>query len=151
MKEKTETTRTTDAETIVRRAYHAADRSETMANSGKGRTIGLWVLRVLLGAAFLAAGGAKLAGTPAMVEMFEKVGVGQWFRVVTGALEVSGGILSLIPHLTFYGAALLLLVMAGAITAHLTVLGGNPAPALILFVLNAVTAWLTRTTWMEAH
>jgi putative oxidoreductase len=121
-----------------------------MTNSGRGRTIGLWALRVLLAAAFLAAGGSKLAGAPTMVEMFEKVGVGQWFRVVTGAIEVSGGILLLIPRLTFYGAGLLLLVMVGAVTAHLTVLGGNPAPALILLVLNAVTAWLTRTTWKKA-
>ena len=57
----------------------------------------------------------------------------------------------LIPRLTFYGAALLLLLMVGAVTAHLTVLGGNPAPALILLVLNAVTAWLTRTTWKKAQ
>src|SRR5580704_1581382 len=114
-----------------------------MANSGKGRTVGLWVLCGLLAAAFIGAGGAKLAAVPAMVEMFEKVGVGQWFRIVTGLLEVSGGILLLIPRLTFYGAALLLTVCLGALTAHLTVLGGNPAPAIILFVLNAVTAWLT--------
>jgi hypothetical protein len=86
-----------------------------------------------------------------MVEMFEKVGVGQWFRIVTGALEVSGAILLLIPRLTFYGAALLLLVMVGAVTAHLTVLGGNPAPALILLVLNAVTSWLTQTTWKKVQ
>ena len=122
-----------------------------MANSGKGRTIGLWVLRVLLGAAFLAAGGAKLAGAQAMVEIFQKVGIGQWFRIVTGLLEVSGGILLLIPRLTFYGAALLLVGMVGAVTAHLTVLGGNPAPPLILLVLNAVTAWLTRDTWEKAR
>ena len=120
-----------------------------MANSGKGRTVGLSVLRVLLAAAFLAAGGAKLAGAPAMVELFQKVGVGQWFRIVTGLLEVGGGILLLIPRLTFYGAVLLLLVMVGAVTAHLTVLGGNPAPPLILLVLNAVTAWLTRDTWVS--
>jgi uncharacterized membrane protein YphA (DoxX/SURF4 family) len=37
-------------------------RSEKMANSGKRRKVGLWILRVLLGAAFLAAGGVKLAG-----------------------------------------------------------------------------------------
>jgi putative oxidoreductase len=71
-----------------------------MANSGKRRKVGLWILRVLLGAAFIGAGGAKLAAVPAMVEMFEKVGVGQWFRIVTGLLEVTGGILLLIPRLT---------------------------------------------------
>jgi putative oxidoreductase len=117
-----------------------------MANSGKRRKVGLWILRVLLGAAFIGAGGAKLAGVQAMVDIFQKVRLGQWFRIVTGLLEVSGGILLLIPRLTFYGAALLLPVMVGAITAHLTVLGGNPAPAMILLVLNAVTAWLTRDT-----
>ena len=56
---------------------------------------------------------------------------------------MSGAISLLIPHWAFYGAALLLPVMVGAVTAQLTVLGGNPAPALILLVLNAVTAWLT--------
>ena len=125
-------------------------KEQKMANSGKRRKVGLWILRVLLGAAFIGAGGAKLAGVQAMVDMFQKVGLGQWFRIVTGLLEVSGGILLLIPRLTFYGAALLLAVMVGAITAHLTVLGGNPAPAIILLVLNAVTAWLTRDTWNES-
>jgi putative oxidoreductase len=120
-----------------------------VANSDKGRTVGLWVLRALLAAAFVAAGSAKLAGAPAMVEVFEKVGIGQWFRFVTGLLEVSGAILLLIPRLTFYGAALLLLVTVGAVTAHLIVLGGNPTPALILLVLSAVAAWLTRGTWKE--
>ena len=121
-----------------------------MIEFGKGRTIGLWVLRVFLAVAFLAAGGAKLAGAQAMVEIFDKIGLGQWFRFVTGTLEVSGAILLLLPSLTIYGAALLLLVMVGAVTAHLTVLGGNPAPALILLVLGAATAWLTRHTWEKA-
>ena len=121
-----------------------------MAYSSKRRTVGLWVLRVLLASAFLAAGSAKLAGVQAMVDVFERVGLGQWFRFVTGVFEVSGAILLLIPRLTLYGAALLLLVSVGAVTAHLTVLGGNPAPALILLVLTAVTAWLTRDTWKKA-
>jgi putative oxidoreductase len=121
-----------------------------MANSGKRRKVGLWILRVLLGGAFIGAGCAKLAGVQAMVDIFQKVGLGQWFRIVTGLLEVSGGILLLIPRLTSYGAALLLLVCVGALTAHLTVLGGNPAPAMILLVLNAVTAWLTRDTWKKS-
>ena len=121
-----------------------------MANSGKGRTIGLWILRVILGVAFLAAGGAKLAGAQAMVDVFAKVGVGQWFRIVTGLLEVSGALLLLVPRFTLYGAVLLLAVMTGAVTAHLTVVGGNPAPAVLLLVLSALTAWLTRDTWKKA-
>ena len=120
-----------------------------MANTGKARTVGLRVLRVLLGAAFIGAGGAKLAGVQAMVEIFDKVGIGQWFRIVTGLLEVSGAILLLVPRLTFYGASLLVIVLLGAVTAHLTVLGGNPAPPLVLLVLNGLTAWLTRSTWKK--
>jgi putative oxidoreductase len=124
--------------------------AKQMANSGKGRTVGLWILRGLLAATFLAAGGAKLAGAQVMVAVFAKIGIGQWFRIVTGLLEVSGGILLLVPRLTFYGAALLLPVMVGAVAAHLTVIGGNPAGPLLLLVLDAVTAWLTRDTWTKA-
>lgn len=42
--------------------------------------ITLWVLQALLAAAFVAAGGAKLAGVPQMVALYEQIGVGQWFR-----------------------------------------------------------------------
>jgi len=36
---------------------------------------------------FLMAGGSKLAGVPAMVSLFDQVGVGQWFRYVTGIMS----------------------------------------------------------------
>ena len=67
------------------------------AASGKGRLITLWILSGLVALAFIGAGGAKLAGTPAMVEAFDKVGLGQWFRYFTGLLEVAAGIGLLIP------------------------------------------------------
>ena len=31
-----------------------------------------------------------------MVEMFDKIGLGQWFRYLTGGLEVTGAILLLV-------------------------------------------------------
>jgi hypothetical protein len=43
-----------------------------------------WVPQLLLAAAMLGAGAGKLAGTRDMVALFEAVGVGQWFRVLTG-------------------------------------------------------------------
>ena len=70
------------------------------------RNVGLWVLQALTAAAFLMAGSATLSGYPMMVETFEKVGVGQWFRYVTGAIEIGSAILLLIPRLTPVGAAL---------------------------------------------
>jgi putative oxidoreductase len=50
----------------------------------------------------------------------------------------------LVPRATFYGAALLAAVMLGAITAHLTVLGGNPAAPVFLLLLTATIAYLRR-------
>ena len=69
------------------------------ANSGKVRLITLWILSGLVALAFLGAGGAKLAGAAAMVELFDKVGRGQWFRYLTGLLEVAGAI-GLLIHAT---------------------------------------------------
>src|ERR1700733_15725775 len=80
----------------------------------KGLNITGWVLQGLAAAAFLAAGGSKLASAPAMVELFAKLGAGQWFRYLTGALEVIGAVALLVPRATFYGAVLLAAVMVGA-------------------------------------
>ena len=110
--------------------------------SGQGRRITLWTLSGLVALAFIGAGGAKLAGVAVMVELFAKVGLGQWFRYFTGILEVAGGIGLLMSRYAFYAAVLLAAVMVGAIIAHLTVLGGSPAPALVLLVLSGMLAYL---------
>ena len=95
----------------------------------------------MLALAFLGAGGGKLTGAAAMVEMFDKIGVGQWFRYVTGLLEVSGAILMLVPGMARYAGALLAVVMVGAVMSHLTILGGNPVAPLVLGVLSGIVAW----------
>jgi putative oxidoreductase len=114
------------------------------ADSGKVRTIALWILSGLVALAFFGAGGAKLAGAAAMVELFDKVGRGQWFRYFTGLLEVAGGIGLLLPRYAFYAAGLLAVVMVGAIIAHLTILGTSPAVPVVLLVLSGTIAWLRK-------
>ena len=114
------------------------------ATTGKGRVITLWTLSGLVALAFIGAGGGKLAGSAVMVELFDKVGLGQWFRYVTGLLEVAAGIGLLMPRSAFYSAVLLALVMAGASTAHLTVLGTSPAAPVALFVLTGIIAYLRK-------
>ena len=96
------------------------------AASGKGRLITLWILSGLVALAFVGAGGAKLVGGAAMVEEFDKVGLGQWFRYFTGLLEVAGGIGLLVPRYAFHAARLLAIVMVGAFITHVTVLGSPP-------------------------
>ena len=103
-----------------------------------------WVIRIIVALAFLAAGGAKLAGAPMMVEIFNHIGVGQWFRYVTAGCEIVGALLILAPRTAIYGAALLTCVMVGALFCHFVVLGGNPLPAAVLLLLNLVVLWLRR-------
>ena len=109
--------------------------------ASKAINIALWSLQVLVAAAFLMAGFAKLSGQPMMVEMFEKIGFGQWFRYVTGSIEVTSAILLLIPRLTPVGAALLVCTMIGAVTTHLAIIGGSPMPAAVLGCLAATILW----------
>ena len=84
------------------------------AASGKGRLITLWTLSGLVALTFIAAAGGKLAGAANMVEMFDKVGLGQWFRYFTGILEIVGAIGLLVSRYAFYAAVLLAVVMVGA-------------------------------------
>jgi len=116
------------------------------------RNVGLWVLQVLTAAAFLAAGFATLSGYPMMVETFEKVGVGQWFRYVTGVVEIGSAVLLLIPRLAPVGAALLVCTMTGAVLAHLLVVGGSPVTALVLGCFAAIILlgrFATVKAWLD--
>ena len=107
-------------------------------------SIGLWVVRGLLALAFVAAGGAKLYGVPMLVEEFQHIGLGQWFRYATGGLEVMGAILLLLPRRAAFGALLLICIMIGAVITHLFVIGGSPVPAIVLLALNAIVAYAKR-------
>ena len=117
--------------------------ASTPAPTGRASRAALWALQIALAAAFVGAGGSKLAGTPDMVQLFEAVGVGQWFRYVTGVLEIGGGAMLLVPALAGLGALLLAGVMAGATLAHVFVLHTAPVPLALLAAL-AVVAYARR-------
>ena len=107
-------------------------------------TIALWIVQILCAAAFLAAATAKLTSQPMMVDIFARLGLGQGFRYVTAAVEVIGGVGLLVPRLAAKAALLLAVTMAFALIAHLTVLGGNPGPAILLLILTGLVAWVRR-------
>jgi uncharacterized membrane protein YphA (DoxX/SURF4 family) len=98
----------------------------------------LWFLQIAAAAMFLFVGALKLASAPAMVAVFDGVGLGQWFRYVTGALEVLGAAALLVPRLAGAGALLLAAVMVGAVTTHQFIIGGSPFPALVLVAAEGV-------------
>jgi putative oxidoreductase len=110
-------------------------------STGKIMNVGLWILQIGAAGMFLTVGFLKLSGDPQMVALFQAIGLGQWFRYVTGSLEVLGAVLLLIPRLTGLGALLLVGVTLGAVTTHLFVIGGNPLPAIILLIVTGIIAW----------
>lgn len=93
---------------------------------------------------FVGAGLAKIAGVEMMVDTFETIGVGQWFRYVTGTIEIVAAGLLFVPNKQFFGALLLVCTMAGAIVAHWVWLGPSAVPALILGVLAGVIGFAHR-------
>ncbi len=77
-----------------------------------------------------------------MVATFAKIGLGQWFRILTGSLEVAGAIGLFVPRCAVYAASMLAVVMLGAIGFHFTRLGGNPVAPIVLLLLVVMIVWL---------
>jgi uncharacterized membrane protein YphA (DoxX/SURF4 family) len=121
-----------------------ANESALRGTTGKVLNIVLWVLQVGAAAIFLMAGFSKLSGDPLAVAGFEQIGLGQWFRYLTGTLEVTGALALLTPWFSGPGALLLVAVMIGAVATHLFIIGGSPLLAILLLVVMAITAWVRR-------
>ena len=111
---------------------------------GRVTLIALWATQIALAGMFLLAGGSKLAGAPAMVGLFDAIGVGQWFRYVTGLIEVGSAVTLLIPSLAPFGALLLVPTMVGAVITHLFVVGGSPAIPIVLLIGSLAVLWARR-------
>jgi putative oxidoreductase len=125
-------------------ATRAVTRNGTDQRRGRASLIALWVTQVVLAAMFLMAGGSKLAGVPAMVTMFDTLGLGQWFRYVTGAIEATSGILLLVPSAAVFGALLLIPTMLGAIVTNVFVIHASPMIPALLLLGAAAVAWARR-------
>jgi len=106
--------------------------------------LALLVLRVVVALAFAAAAVLKLSGNPRMVAEFGTIGLGQWFRVVTGVIELAGAVLLVVPRTTLLGALVLIGICGGALGAQLAVLHGGLAHVFVLGGLLGVIAYLAR-------
>jgi putative oxidoreductase len=105
----------------------------------------LWVLQIVSAGMFLLSGSLKLAGVPMMVQMFGVIGLGQWFRYLTGTIEVVAAVLLLIPSVAAYGAAVLAVTMVGAILTHLFIIGGSPIVPILLLASTMAIAVARRS------
>ena len=111
---------------------------------GRAALVALWSVQILLAGMFLLAGGSKLLGAPPMVALFNAIGIGQWFRYVTGLIEVGSMLALLVPAVAVFGAVALVPTMIGAIVTELFIVGDSPVPPAILLVGVAAVVWARR-------
>ena len=112
--------------------------------SGRAALVALWFVQIALAGMFLLAGGSKLLGVPAMVGLFDAIGIGQWFRYLTGLVEVGSALALLVPSIAVFGALALVPTMVGAIATHLFIVGGSPAMPAVLLIASAGVVWARR-------
>jgi uncharacterized membrane protein YphA (DoxX/SURF4 family) len=112
----------------------AAEAAVTQSRARFG--LGIWLIRAAVAFVFISSGLEKFGIGPGQewVRIFDKIGLGVWFRYFTGVLEVAGGLLLMIPYASKIGAGLLILCMAGAIACHIFVLG-DPFSSIINIAL----------------
>ncbi|MEJ8563266.1 DoxX family protein [Yoonia sp. GPGPB17] len=101
-------------------------------------------LRVLLTVIFVAAGGAKLIGVSMMVETFDAIGWGQWFRYLTASVELGAAAMLWVPFLSVLGSSMLFATMICGALFHIFVIGPSAVPALVLAVLCCILFWIDR-------
>ena len=106
--------------------------------------VALWLTQIALAGMLILAGGLKLAGVPVMVALFDAIGIGQWFRYVTGSIEVVSAVALLVPSWAALGAVLLIPTMVGAVFTHLFIVGGSAVPATVLLIGALAIAWARR-------
>jgi uncharacterized membrane protein YphA (DoxX/SURF4 family) len=102
-----------------------------------------WMMRLGVAIVFLIAGVEKFSANPNShwVSMFNRIGLGEWFRYFTAVVEIVGAALVLLPRTVTIGLSLLAVTMAGAAVIVFFVLGqrgDSLFPALILIGLLAL-------------
>jgi putative oxidoreductase len=134
---------------VLTKGTQSASTQSASGSTAKIVNVVLWVLQIAAAGMFLMVGFLKLSGDPQLVGLFEAIGLGQWFRYLTGALEVASAILLLVPRASGLGALMLAGVMTGAVVTHVFIVGGSPMMAIILLVVTCVVAWGRRQRTMK--
>jgi putative oxidoreductase len=103
----------------------------------------IWFFRLIVAAFFLYVGARKLLGATMWVTIFEQIGAGQWFRYLTGLLQISGAILLMFPRTFLVGVSALASTIIGAIITWIFVLHEPRSailPAIVSTILAAIAA-----------
>lgn len=114
--------------------------AEAAPKRRRGFTALIWGLRGFLALVFILVGWPKFSGDPLSlwVRIFDLIGFGQWFRVLTAVVECLGGVLLLVPRATPIAVALLVPTMIGALLVHIFVVGIGPQSAAAMVLMSGV-------------
>ncbi|MEH6346411.1 MAG: DoxX family protein [Bermanella sp.] len=113
-----------------------------MANK---KSIGTWLLVILVALPVGAAGIGKLMGVEMMHQSFQMMGMPEWFGYFIGSCEMAGALGLLIPRLSSTAAAGLLAIMLGAIGFHIAFTPlSTGVPALVLALLAGVIIFVRK-------
>ncbi len=111
----------------------------------KPKDVVLRVFGIIMGLFFVMDGVIKLTGISKTVQLFERIGWGQWFRYLTGAIVLVGGALILLrPRWTFLGAIMCACTVGTGALLYAFRLHRDPT-------LPAVLTLLTITLAVLAH
>lgn len=107
-----------------------------MKDEDSGLSKVIWVCIGLTSFAFVAAGGAKLAGVEQLHQSFAQMGLPGWFGYFIGLAEVLGGVGLWFRRFSPAAAAGLLIIMFGATYYHAAYDSiANAVPAVLLSLL----------------
>ena len=84
----------------------------------------LWLVIVFLAWVFIRQGLSKFSDTSGWAQAFRAWHYPDWFRITIGVVEVLGALLMFWPRYAWIGAAMIVLVMLGAMGTHLV--AGQP-------------------------
>ena len=119
--------------------------SEQTSTGAKIGNVVVWILQILLAAQFVYSG--YLLFTDAFVAKFDDIGFGQWFRYVTGVLEIGTALGLLVPRVCGIAALALAGIMGGAALTELFLVtnGGFKAAMMpIIFMVLALAVAIYR-------
>jgi putative oxidoreductase len=103
-------------------------------------TLRTWLPRIAVALVFVSVGSSKFQD-PMWVRLFGQIGFGQWFRYLTGVMQIAAGVLALIPRTALAGVALAACTMLGASIAWLTILHAPwnaPIPGVMFMIAIAI-------------
>ncbi|MDX8032886.1 DoxX family protein [Lentzea sp. BCCO 10_0856] len=108
---------------------------QTTSTAAKIGNIVVWILQILLAVTFVKNGWALFGDD--FVKKFDDIGFGQWFRYLTGVLEIGTAIGLLIPRVCGIAALGLAGIMGGAALTEffLVTNGGLDDAAMPLFFM----------------